>query len=171
MTVDPTPAYLSSVGDKLAADGCSPRWHNEGGTPVLIGRRSDFRVGWGATKLHLFTLAAAVPEITVPVIADFTQHAIRYAKAHKGGLPRGLQTGVAVFPALISTRIDPQAVAWAEQKQRTQFACFARPVVVDVIRRYVGVYRGSPIIGRTYASHLLQKSDYYFSGSAFSMSA
>jgi hypothetical protein len=137
---------------------------------VLIGRRSDFRLGWAATRLHVFTLAAAVPEITVPVIATFTQHARRYAKAHKGGLPRGFQTGLAVFPALISTRVDPQAVAWAEEKQRTQFACFVRPVVVDVIREYVGVYRGSPVIGRTYASHLLQKSDYYFSGSTFSMS-
>ncbi len=154
--------YLASVGSRLATDGCGPRWEDWSGAPVLVGRRADFRLRWMGTRLHLFTIAAAVPEITVATIDTFTAQVQRYAKANKGGLPAGMQTGVAVFPLLVSGRIDPAAMAWAVDRQRVQFACLARPVVADVTRRQVGFHRGRPAIGRLYASHLTDKGESYF---------
>ncbi|WSA78840.1 levansucrase [Streptomyces sp. NBC_01799] len=154
--------YLASVESRLAADGCGPRWEDWAGAPVLVGRRADFRMRWAATKLHLFTVAAAVPEITVPVVDTFTTQVLTYAKQNKGGLPVGMQTGVACFPVLVSDRIDPAAMAWAEEKQRNRFACFARPVVVDSAQGYVGMYRGKPVFGRIYAGHLIEKGVRYF---------
>ncbi|WP_411083074.1 levansucrase [Streptomyces sp. cmx-18-6] len=154
--------YLGSVERQLAADGCQPRWDQLGGAPVLVGRRADFRMRWMATKLHLFTVAAAVPEITVPVVEDFTSRVLTYAKENKGGLPVGMQTGVAAFPVLVSDRVDPAAMAWAEEKQRNRFAYFARPVVVDTTHRYVGFYSGTPMVGAAYASHLVDKANLYF---------
>ncbi|MGC5361121.1 levansucrase [Streptomyces sp. DT24] len=155
-------AYLASVEGRLAADGCAPHWEHWAGAPVLVGRRADFRLKWAATNLHLFTVAATVPEITVPVVDTFTTQVLTYAKKNKGGLPVGMQTGVASFPVLVSDRVDPAAMAWAEEKQRNQFACFARPVVIDTTHRYVGFYRGKPALGRAYASHLIEKGTRYF---------
>ncbi|CAJ61114.1 MULTISPECIES: hypothetical protein [Frankia] len=154
--------YLASVEARLAADACGPRWEDWAGTPVLVGRRADFRLQWAATRLHLFTIAAAVPEITVATIDTFTAQALDYAKANKGGLPVGLQTGVAVFPLLVSDRVDPAAAAWAADRQRVRFACMARPVVADAAQRRVGFYRGRPAIGRLYASYLITRGERYF---------
>jgi hypothetical protein len=157
-------AYLASVESRLAADGCVTRWEDWAGVPVLVGRRADFRLRWMATKLHLFTVAAVVPEITVSAISGFTEQVMKYAKDTKGGLPVGLQNGVGAFPVLVSDRVDPAAVRWAEEQQRIKFACMTRPVVVDSARQYVGMYRGKPALGRVYASHFIEKGTRYFNG-------
>ncbi|WP_327369635.1 levansucrase [Streptomyces sp. NBC_01217] len=154
--------YLAAVESRLTADGCAPRWEDWSGVPVLVGRRADFRMRWAATNLHLFTVAAAVPEVTVPVIDTFTTQVLAYAKKNKGGLPVGMQTGVAAFPVLVGGWVHPDAMAWAQEKQRNQSACFARPVVVDSAQAHVGMYRGKPALGRAYASHLIEKGDRYF---------
>ncbi|MEU8589814.1 levansucrase [Streptomyces sp. NPDC048664] len=157
-------AYLAALEGRLTADGCTTRWEDWGGTTVLVGRRSDFRMKWMATTLHLFTVAAAVPAVTVGTIADFTDTVMRYAKDNKGGLPGGLQTGVAAFPVLVGESVEPGAVHFAESRQRVRFACMARPVVVDSTHQYVGTYRGKPALGRVYASHLIEKGTRYFYG-------
>ncbi|MFF4789659.1 levansucrase [Streptomyces sp. NPDC001276] len=157
-------AYLAALEGRLRADGCGTRWEDWHGMPVLVGRRSDFRMRWMATNLHLFTVAAAVPEITAQAIRGFTHGVLKYAKDTKGGLPVGLQTGVAAFPVLVSENVDPAAVRWAEEQQRNEFACMARPVVVDSGQRYVGMYRGKPFFGRAYASHFIEKGTRYFYG-------
>lgn len=160
-----TPAartYLELVEHRLAADGCTPHWERWGDDSVLVGRRADFRMKWAATKLHLFTMAAAVPAVTVPVIEAFTGHVLDHARRNKGGLPVGLQTGVAAFPVLVSEWVDPAAMHWAQEQQRNRFACFARPVVVDVSQGHVGYYQGVPVVGRVYASHMIEKAARYF---------
>ncbi|MEU2165335.1 levansucrase [Streptomyces chengbuensis] len=154
--------YLRFVEHRLTADDCAPRWEQWHGASVLVGRRADFRLKWAATKLHLFTAVAAVPEITVPAVESFTWQVLDYARANKGGLPVGLQTGIAAFPVLVSERVDPAAMAWAQEQQRMRFACFARPVVVDMSKGHVGFYRDTPTLGRVYASHLLDKGTRYF---------
>ncbi|WP_149824790.1 levansucrase [Streptomyces tailanensis] len=157
-------AYLASVAARVAADECRTWWEDWAGVPVFVGRRADFRWRWMATKLHLFTVAAAVHEITIPTIETFTDQVMAYAKKTKGGLPAGLQTGIAVFPLLVSDRVDPAAVRWAEAQQRNKWACMARPVVVDSTQQYVGTYRGTPAIGMAYSSYLERKAASYFYG-------
>ncbi|MER5381443.1 levansucrase [Streptomyces sp. NPDC006465] len=156
--------YLAFVERQLTEDGCATRWEDWAGVPVLVGRRAEFRMRWMATKLHLFTVAAAVPEITVPALSGFTDQVMRYAKDTKGGLPVGMQNGIGAFPLLVSDRVDPAAVQWAEAQQRVKFACMTRPVVVDSSRQYVGMYRGKPVLGRVYASYFNEKGSRYFYG-------
>ena len=156
--------YLAFVERQLTEDGCVTRWEDWAGVPVLVGRRAEFRMRWMATKLHLFTVAAAVPEITVPAVSAFTDQVMRYAKDTKGGLPVGMQNGIGAFPLLVSDRVDPAAVQWAEAQQRVKFACMTRPVVVDSSRQYVGMYRGKPVLGRVYASYFNEKAARYFYG-------
>jgi hypothetical protein len=153
--------YVEGVQARLASDGCGPRWETWS-WPVLVGRRSDFKLQWFATRLHLFTIVMAVPEVTLLAAQQFTAQAQQYAKDHKGGLPRGMQTGVAVFPALVSGRVDPAAIAYAAHSQRVQFACMARPTVVDTTTGAVGAYRGNPMLGLIYAGYLRKKSELYF---------
>ncbi|WP_233221609.1 levansucrase [Streptomyces carminius] len=154
--------YLAWLESRLAADGCDPRREDWAGTPVLTGRRADFRISWLATSLHLFTFAAAVPEITAPAVESFTRQALDRARKRKGGLPLGAQTGVAVFPVLVGERVEPAALRWAGRGQRARFARMARPVVADAGRRRVAFFRGRPFVGRLYASHLVEKGERWF---------
>ena len=156
--------YLSALAERLAADGCAPRWEQWPGGRVLVGRRADFRIQWAATRLHLFTIAAAVPEIGTATIEGFTRSAQQYAKEHKGGLPRGLQTGIALFPCLVSEKVDPAAQAWAEAMQQMQFAVMARPVVVDATRGVISAFRRGAFLGWIYAPYLRRKLTLYFDG-------
>ncbi|MFD9038558.1 MULTISPECIES: hypothetical protein [Streptomyces] len=160
----PSQAYLASVAARLAADECRTWWEEWAGVPVLVGRRADFRWSWMGTKLHLFTVAAAVQEITIPTIETFTDQVLTYAKKTKGGLPAGIQNGVGAFPTLVSDRVDPAAIRWAEAQQRNKWACMARPVVVDSTQQYVGSYRGTPVVGLAYSSYFEDKARRYFYG-------
>ncbi|QFQ97695.1 levansucrase [Streptomyces phaeolivaceus] len=159
----PSQAYLASVAARLATDGCQTWWEDWGGVPVLIGRRADFRLRW-LGKMHLFTMAIAVPEITMATIGTFTFQAMEYAKRIKGGLPAGVQTGIGIFPVLVSDRVDPAAMQWAEAQARHDWGIMARPVVVDSARQYVGICRRKGFVGRAYASHMLKKGTLYLDG-------
>jgi len=112
--------------------------------------------------MHLFTVAAVVPEVTVGGLEEFTAFALDVALARKKGLPRGLHTGVGVLPALISDRVDPAAVRRAMNWQKLRFAVMGRPTVVDTANRVVGAYRGMPVAGMLYAPYLGRKNELYF---------
>lgn len=149
----------------LAADGCATEWVEMGGERMLVGRRSDFRVRWMATRLHLFVVAAARPSVTGRDVEQFTSAAMEYARAAKGGAPRGLQTGVAVFAALVADQVDASALA-AARRQRVAFACFGRPVVIDAATGRAAYYRGRPAVGMIYAGFLRRKADRYFAAAS-----
>jgi hypothetical protein len=153
--------YIQELQKRLQADECDTRWETDPAT-VLIGARSDFRVQWVGTKLHLFTIATVVPEVTLPTLEQFTDFAITTAIEDGKRLPRGLQTGIAVFPSLISEKVDPAALERAARWQKVRFACIARPTVVDTTTRAIGAYRGTPVAGILYASHLRKKNERYF---------
>ncbi|MFD6566362.1 hypothetical protein [Micromonospora profundi] len=70
--------------------------------------------------------------------------------------------GVAVFPALVGTQIEPAASAWAQEGQRVKFAAVARPVTVDAGSGTASAYRGNPVLGFVYAAHLRSKLNAYF---------
>jgi hypothetical protein len=159
--MDPVSAYLDAAAARLTADGCTVQTEEWGGTRVIVGYRSDFRLRWMATKLHLVTAVAPAPVVRAGDIEGFTNAVMDYALARKGQF-RGLQSGVAVFPALVSADVDPSAVAWAAQRQRVRYACMARPVVVDVARGVVGCFRGTTCIYGAYAGHLRAKLASYF---------
>ncbi|MFF5052628.1 levansucrase [Micromonospora sp. NPDC000663] len=158
---EPVQAYLTATGERLRADGCEVRIEDWGGTPVLIGYRGDFKMRWMATKLHLFTIAAPATRVTAASLETFSTSAMDYVLARKGQL-RGFQNGVAVFPALVGTEIEPAAAAWAQEKQRLRFAALSRPVTVDARTGAAAAFRGNPGLGFIYAAHLRKKLNAYF---------
>ena len=150
--------YIRELIERLEADGCDPRWDTTA-APYLLGYRKDLRA---LSRLHLFTIAAVVPEVSLAGLEQFTEFAMDTALRRKKGLPRGLQSGVGVFPVLISDRVEPAAAKRAAVWQRTRFACLGRPTVVDTGQRTVSAYRGRPFAGLVYAPYLRQKSTQYF---------
>ncbi|WP_431726986.1 levansucrase [Verrucosispora sp. TAA-831] len=161
MVDDAVKAYIEATSARLTADGCDVHTEDWHGTGVLVGHRSDFRIQWMATKLHLLTIVAPMSDVAPDDLESFTNATFEYAEARKGQM-RGLQTGVAVFPSLVGTHIDPAAMAWSKRKQLVRFASVARPVVVDVTAGTVGCFRRTAALGFVYSGHLRRKLDLYF---------
>ena len=79
---------------------------------MVIGSRSDRRVRWFDTKVELFVLATAVPEVDSASMADFTGWAMDYVKSLRSGLP-GARDAAMILPALASGSVQPSARDWA----------------------------------------------------------
>ena len=154
--------YLDELAGRLAADGCTVSTEAWGSDAVLVGHRGDFRLQWFATKLHLFTVAAPADVVTRTGIEAFTSAAWERMRGRTSLL--GLQTGVAVLPTLVATRVEPEAAAWAGAQQHHRFATFARPVVVDTTARTISAFTGTVTIGSIYSRHILDKMHAYFPG-------
>jgi hypothetical protein len=123
-----------------------------GGRTALVGRRSDFRWRWVATRLHTFVFVFAEPELDEATAEDLTSAAQDYAIKRKGGLPRGFQTGIAAVPVFISE--SAASTAWFEQKPKPRYAALRFPVLADLTSGTLTYFRGRMTIGAVYASHL-----------------
>ena len=117
-------------------------------------RRADFEVKWALTRLHTFVLFGCVEHATADSIREFTALSNRWATQAKGGLPRGLQTGVAVIPVLVCTSADEGALAEARRRPDKHFAAAEFPLLADLSQgRYV-TYSGGIIWGEIYQDFL-----------------
>ncbi|MEU3693039.1 hypothetical protein [Streptomyces narbonensis] len=163
-TADGAAAYLEALHGRLTADGCtvtSPPWD---GRRVVSGSRADRKVRWFGTKAELFVLAAAVPEIDVATLGEFTAWAMRYAKGLRGGIP-GARNAALVLPALVSTRVRPEAAQWAAQDARIlDTTLISRPLTIETApdATRTTMYRGRVVWGGMFTGHVLEKASLYF---------
>lgn len=113
--------------------GMNPSQQRLQGSPVLVARTSEFRWRWFATRIHTFVVAAPFPAGTATAdrLGGFLRAATEYAKANKGGLPRGLQTGVAVIVVAVADSADHAAFEWASAVRGRKFAALPFPVLAD----------------------------------------
>jgi hypothetical protein len=156
--------YLNSLQGRLAQDKCEPRWEDWNGTSVLFGRRAAFPPPWMG-RLHLFTVAAAFPEVTVATVTAFGRTAQLYSENQKGGvLPPALGYVIIVFPCLVSERVAPEALAMAEAWRTVALGLETRPVVVDVTKGVVATFRRTAFFGGAFAPFLRRKIQLYFDG-------
>ncbi|MEU8926297.1 hypothetical protein AB0D10_36125 [Kitasatospora sp. NPDC048545] len=164
-SADAAARYLEALRERLAADGCRINGTGRPGHRVVIGSRSDRKARWFATKVELFVLAAAVPEVDGASLAEFTGWALGYAKDLRSGLA-GVRNAAMVLPALISDRVHPSAVQWAAADGRVLGTdLIARPVVVETAATggaRTTVYRGRAAWGGMFTSHVLTKASLYF---------
>ena len=117
-------------------------------------RRSDFRIRWFLTRMHTFVVFLVVDHVTEPDLSAIADLAAKWAKSVKGGLPIGLQTGVAVIPAVVSSSIDEAARASALAKPRKRFATMTFPMIVDPVRLSVATYTRTVAWGVAYMDFL-----------------
>jgi hypothetical protein len=163
-TADAAASYLAALQERLTGDGCavtSPHWKDH---PVVIGRRADRKARWFGTKTELFVFAAAVPEVDLVTLAEFTGWSMSYAKSVRRGIP-GARNATMVLPALVGARVQPEAAQWAAQDARVVGATLiGRPVTVETWSggARVTMYRGQVPVGGLFTRHVLDKAALYF---------
>jgi len=148
--------YLTSMTDRLVDAGARVSESNIGGFSAVVGYQAQFRWTWLATRMHLFTVAATVPYVNVPLLQQFTNDVLDFGVKERGRF-RGLQTGVGVIAALVSESVDPDARAWATTELVVRRGAFAWPAVVDLssCRRFSHV--GAVWRGGIYANWMRQQ--------------
>ncbi|MFJ6405408.1 hypothetical protein ACIQK9_07755 [Streptomyces hydrogenans] len=163
-TADAAATYLAALHERLTADGCAvtlPPWHEH---RVIAAHRSDRKARWFGTKVELFVLAAAVPEVDETALGEFTVWAMSYAKSLRRGIP-GARNAAFVLPALVSARVRPEAARWAAEDARILgTTLISRPLAVETAPDGVrtSMYRGRVALGSLFTGHVLKKAALYF---------
>ena len=98
---------------------------------VRVSYRRNFRWRWVATTLHVFTFMAALPAATAEDLDAYTAACAQYAKTHKPGLFRGLQTGSAAIAVAVVDSASGGVRKFAAGRPKKRFAMLALPAVVD----------------------------------------
>ncbi|MFF2513933.1 hypothetical protein [Streptomyces sp. NPDC058086] len=164
-SADAANAYLEALRERLAADGCGVTATTWREYRVVIGSRSDRRVRWFGTKVELFTLAAAVPEVDNASMAEFTGWAMDYVKSLRSGLP-GARNAAMILPALAGGSVQPSASNWAAKDARILgTSLISRPITVETPASRatrVTMYRGRVVYGGMFTRHVLEKASLYF---------
>lgn len=99
---------------------------------ALVARRSEFRWRWAATRLHVFVVVLYVDRLDEGEAEDLTGAAQRYAIDHKGGLPRGLQTGTVAVAVLLTDDSEGAVHSWPASNQQHRFGAARFPVLVEL---------------------------------------
>ncbi|WEH40190.1 hypothetical protein OG233_12245 [Streptomyces sp. NBC_01218] len=163
-TADAAAAYLTALHQRLTTDGCTVRTSDWKNHPSLTGYRADRKARWFGTRVELFVFAAAVPEVDVALLNDFTTWAMQYAKSVRGGMP-GARNVAQVLPALVSSRVQPDAARWAAQDARLLgTTLISRPHTVEITpgAPRTTAYRGGTAWGGMFTRHTLEKAALYF---------
>jgi hypothetical protein len=125
------------------------------GAPAVVGRRKPFRVQWVLTQLKTSVVVATVESVDVGGWQRFAQDSFAAAKAIKGGLPTGIQSGIGAVPVLAATHVDPAAAAVARERPRAEwFTGIAMPALVDLTTGEVHEFAGRILVGAIYAPYL-----------------
>lgn len=147
------------IADQLRRDGFAV---NEfvavSDTEALIARRSRWLF---AGKMHEFVVVFAVDGLSGGEASRLAGAAQSYAIRHKGGLPRGLQTGTLTTVVFLDEDSQERAVGWVDQSPVRRYAAMLFTVLIDVIKREVVYWDGRWTRGwifRVPALDLLRKS-------------
>ena len=144
------------IRQRMVEDGNEVSPVQLAGGSALVGYQSKFRWKWMATKVHLFIVVVAVPQATSAIMAAVTVDAINHAKSIKGKF-RGLQSGVAVIPILVSSDVLPEARATVESPPGKQFAVIQFPAILDASAEQVYSFAGRVLVGGLYTSWLRER--------------
>jgi hypothetical protein len=128
-----TDAVVDRIRGSLNAAGMDPTTTAVGGQQVVLGRISQFRWRWLATRLHTWVMATSFPAGATPATLDeFLTWAVGHTSTNKGGLPAGVQTGSAVVAVAVVPHADEALTTWAQTPHGSKFGVVAYPVLVDV---------------------------------------
>lgn len=151
----PHPENVDAFGQALRQHGYEVTSDTVDGRPAVVGRRSDFRLRWMASRLHTFVVVSRFgPAGTDTGALDhFLDAACQYAVKNKEGLPRGLQTGTAAVAVAVMDQVDGDAAAWAGHHHGRRFAALTYPVAVETTTGLV-IHPGPAVLGAIFNSHL-----------------
>jgi len=99
---------------------------------AVVGHRSDFRLRWGAVRLHTVVTVLPVPlDVSLQTLEDYLAASGRAAAA-TAGRARGLQVGAAAVAVAVLPGMSPVAQQWAERAHGHDVAVVGYPVAVGV---------------------------------------
>lgn len=122
---------------------------------VVIARRSDFKWAWIGTRLHTFVVAFAPTELTAEGAEQLSAAAHEYAITHKGGLPRGLQTGSATIPLFLFPEPGNATERWFAKEAKHRYAALQFPVLANVQTGELTYFKGRWTRGQMYEGHVM----------------
>lgn len=156
---------INAIAGSTTQAGMNPTMATLDGNEVLVARTSQFRWAWMATRLHTFLIASPFPpgSATPAGLDAFLAAATQYAQANKGGLPRGMQTGVAVLVVAVTEHADQAAHQWAAAPHGRQFATLPFPVLADTATQQV-TRPDRMLLGGIYSKYLKGLVDQHVAG-------
>jgi hypothetical protein len=152
--VDSTRA-VASLTAGLANGGFKTARAAVGDQQALVARRSEFRWEWVGSRMHTFVVALSAAELEANRAQALSTEAQDYAIKHKGGLPRGLQTGTATIAVIISDEADEESVAWFKQEPTHRYAALLFPVLARPGSEELAYFSGRWSRGYLYRDYLL----------------
>jgi len=145
---------VDHIAERLASSGYKTKRVKLAGHDALVGRRSDFRLKWFATRLHTFVIVFIVADLDVEIAEALTAASQEYAIKHKEGLPRGLQTGSAAVSVFLSRESRPNVHHWFSAEPTRSFAAFRFPLLIELDSWTPIYFRGRALWGAVYMQHL-----------------
>ena len=125
LTVD----AIQAIQERLEREGFAINRDLVGGHDVLVARRA--KLHWTLSRLHVFVIVFELPDVDASDAEQLTAAARAYAIDHKGGLPRGVQNGVASMPIIVVPREARNALEWARGEHGRHWAALDFPVVIE----------------------------------------
>jgi hypothetical protein len=153
--MEPTVA-LAALKDSLANAGYEIGKARIAGREAVVASRSDFRWRWFATQLVTFVIVFTTPDLNEAEAEELTAAGQRYAIEHKGGLPRGCQTGTATVAVFLAGKAsDPGVRAWFSRKpKQRRFAAMRFPALIELDSATLTYFTGRLRLGFSYSEHL-----------------
>lgn len=117
------------IAHHLRRDGFGVLEAAVSGTQALIARRSQWMF---TAKMHEFVVIFVVDGLSGEEAQRLSSAAQSYSIRHKGGLPRGLQTGTLTTVVFLDQHPEHSAVEWVDQSPVHRRAAMLFVVLIDV---------------------------------------
>lgn len=123
-------ALRQAISLRLEAGGFELARAEIGGLEAVVARRARFH--WTATRVHVFVFLFETPALTRGRAEELAAAANAFAKANKGGLPAGLQTGSLAVPVFIAEGDAGEAKEWVRtEPAKKRWGVFELPTVIE----------------------------------------
>ena len=153
--MDNTTTVVEAIAAGLTDGGFETSRTGVGDQRALVARRSEFRWEWMGSRLHTFVVVFSVGGLDRTRAQALSTEAQDYAIKHKGGLPRGLQTGTATIAVVITDEADEESVQWFRQEPKHRYAALLFPVLARPGSDELVYFTGRWSRGYLYRDYLL----------------
>lgn len=134
------PSYLQTVASRI---GQTPQFIPEAGAYLLV---ADQR-GALAVQMHSYFFFAANDLAGYAQMQVYAEACMAWARKNYEGLPRGMQSGLAVYPVMLQHPLQPDALAYVKQIPDKHWAAFELPVLFDPMTGQLEYLDKTPVWG------------------------
>lgn len=139
-SADILPSYLQTVASRICQ---APQFIPEAGAYLLV---ADQR-GALAVQMHSYFFFAANDLAGYAQMQVYAEACMAWARKNYEGLPRGMQSGLAVYPVMLQHPLQPDALAYVKQIPDKHWAAFELPVLFDPITGQLEHLDKTPVWG------------------------